>query len=542
MPARTKVPSIAPKMKKQRHSLRLKRSQVRRGVIRVAGRVAVRLRPRQRSRRRAYAAVAIFAIILGLFSYLTNPFVRFSIVVDPYQDVVTQENGAFSVQPTSDIFLRDRFFFHQLAYLKSGWHILTGKFSGGSKASASTVDEIIEQIHDLRFDPAEPFLISGDHFSVLYPRSLGIFYHTLLDPRTALDTEDWRNRQLIYLKTTAYALQVFAESDRMTTTIVPIGPKSVALMNVYAPPIDTLYSLLYALRVMQDERVLLEQYPFGRATWVDLPPLATKQAAKDLTDQYRISLRGHWERYRADVYDEQTGLIKREIRLSGTKDMAKRSSAFYDNVVFWRTAQLAMELDIIEDDQEWLDKSKQNILNTFWLKDSGYFLDDLSPESIQNKWYSSDWLIAYQTGFLNPAVEEERAMLESSVAYLQRNAMDQPFGVQYSADRRMEQLYTPVRLGAPDYGSTTIWSHWGMEYIKLLEHLSQVTGNPTYHFQATQQISAYSFNIKRYRGYPELYDSDGDFYQSRFYKSVRQTGWVVNFEQARSMVGETLQR
>jgi hypothetical protein len=511
-------------------------------VAKIAGQTVQRFRPRQRSRRRAYAAVIAFSLVLGIFSYLTNPFVRFSLVFDPYKEVLQTEQGQFGLNESDELFLRDRFFYRQLAYLKSGWYIVTGKFAGGPKASGSSVDEIIAEIHQLRFNPEEPFLISGDHFSVLYPRSLGIFYHSLLDPRTALSKEDWQNRQLIYLKTTAYALQVFAESDRLSTTVVPIGPKSVALINVYAPPVDTLYSMLYALRVMQDERVLLQQYPFG-AESVDLPQLGTKDAAAVLTQQYKTSLQQHWERYRTEVFDEQTNLIKREIRLSGTKDMAQRSSAFYDNVIFWRTAQLAMELGVIERDQEFLDKVKTTILSTFWLEESGYFLDDLSPESIQNEWYSGDWLIAYQTGFLNPAIPAEREMLERSIAYLQRNALDQPFGVQYSADQRPEQLYWPVRVGAPDYGSTSIWSNWGMEYIKLLAHLSVVTGNQTYMFQANQQISAYSYNIKRYRGYPELYDSDGDFFQQRFYKSVRQTGWVVSFEQARAMVqGLTLQR
>lgn len=505
-------------------------------LTKVAGSLGQRLRPRQKSRRRAYAIVTVFILLLGLFSYLTNPFVRFSVVVDPYNEVVQSEDGQLRLNESSELFLRDRFFHRQVAYLKSGWHIVTGKLSGGPKAKGSSVDEIIAEIHALRFNPQEPFLISGDHFSVLYPRSLGIFYHSILDPRTALDTQDWQNRQLIYLKTTAYALQVYENSDRLSTTIVPVGPKSVALMNIYAPPVDTLYSLLYALRVMQDERVLLQTYPFGSAALVDLPPLQTKQAAKELTDEYRVSLRRHWERFRLEVFDEQTQLIKREIRLAGTKDMAQRSSAFYDNVIFWRTAQLAMELEIIEKDQAFLDQLKLNILNTFWLEEEGYFLDDLSPESIQNKWYSGDWLIAYQTGFLRPDNPTEREMLERSVAHIQRNAMDQPFGVQYSTDTRPQQLYFFVRVGAPDYGSTSIWSNWGMEYTKLLAHLSQVTGNEQYLFQAAQQISAYSYNIKRYRGYPELYDSEGDFFQQRFYKSVRQTGWVVTFEQARAMV------
>jgi len=66
--------------------------------------------------------------------------------------------------------------------------------------------------------------------------------------------------------------------------------------------------------------------------------------------------------------------------------------------------------------------------------------------------------------------------------------------------------------------------------------LARETGDEVYLSEADRQLGAYAFNIKRYRGYPELYDSSGDFFKTPFYKSVRQTGWVVSYEQARELV------
>lgn len=479
-----------------------------------------------------FVFVVVFVItIVAVFSYLTNPFVRFSIVRDPLATVPLVD-GQFVVHERGDVKLRRSPVYGQIAFVKSGWHIVSSRFSGGPKAKSSTVDEIIREIHAKRFHPEEPYLISGDHFSVLYPRSLGIFYHTLMDPRTALDEKDWRDRQEIYLKTTAYALDVYSQSDRLSTTIVPIGPKSVALLNIYATPSDTLYSLLYALEVMQSGEFLEKTYPFSAPRQY---PLHTSSASAYLVETYKGSLAAHLKRHN-DLLDPETGLIKTNILLSGTKDITVREGAFYDNVVLWRTNQLAQELGVVEKNEQFLNDLKKRILDTYWLEEEGYFLEDLSEEGKRGKYYSSDWLIVLMTGFLDIQNEQERPYYTRSVEYIQRNAIDQPFGLQYHPDLRRDRQYPLVRLFAPSYGSTAIWSNWGMEYIKTLAELGRITKQPELITEARRQLEAYTFNIKRYQGYPELYDETGDFYQKFLYKSVRQTGWVVTYEQARMML------
>lgn len=496
---------------------------------------------RRRQRRMTIRVVALLlVVVVGLFSYFTNPFVKFSVVIDPYTEI-SYHDAAFDLTSNSALIVQDDAFFRSLAQVKSFWHIFSSYFAGGQKAKRTSVDQIIREIHELRFQPDQPFLISGDHFSVFYPRSLGIFYHSILDPRTALDETDWNHRQHLYLKSTAYALQVYAQSDRLSTTIVPVGPRSVALMNIYAPPSDTLYSLLYALKVMQDSSELTERYRFvplpdAQVTEAAVMSLQTASAAAQLTRDHLPDLQRHYQQYLSDVVDPATGLVRTDMYLSSTKDIVKRHSSFYDNIVLWRTKQLAMELGIIDPNLAELAALKQKILTQFWLEPEGYFLEQLEPTAMQRKDYSSDWIFAYMSGFLNPQIPEERRLLTRSVSYIQRNALDQPFGLQYSADRRDDQLYGIVRYTAPAYGSTTIWSNWGMEYIKLLADLAFETADPVYLEQADRQLAAYTFNIKRYRGYPEVYDANGDFFRTPFYKSIRRTGWVVSYEQARDMV------
>ncbi len=484
--------------------------------------------------------IGISLFFLAIFSYVTNPFVRFTLVTDPHSKIELNDEGEIIFSYDEGLILRDDPFLNQLARLKSMWHILTSRFNPPKLAQSRTVDEIITEIHDLRFDPELPYLISGDHFSVLYPRSLGIFYHTLLDSRTALSDDDWMRRQVIYAKTLAYALEVYSQSSELSTTIVPIGPRSVALFHVYAPASDTLYSLLFALERLQNQEYFQEVYPM-ETTVLDselypVKPLATQDLGLELLMTHTESLQRHFKTYMDLVYDPATGLVKKDLKLSSTKDIVWRDSAFYDNVILWKTHQLAQRLELIPKDEAFLTEYKARILKAFWIDDVGVFAEDLSDEALAEKWYSGDWLIAYQTGFLNPSDPADRVYLEKAVGYIRRNAIDQPFAMQFHPDRRPQRLYPVVRISAPDYGSTTIWSNWGMEYSKLLLRLGQETGNESYISAAERQLEAYTFNIRRYRGYPEVYNYQGEVYSTPLYRSVLRTGWVVTYEQLRAML------
>jgi hypothetical protein len=143
------------------------------------------------------------------------------------------------------------------------------------------------------------------------------------------------------------------------------------------------------------------------------------------------------------------------------------------------------------------------------------------------------------TGFLDPKDSKEKLYYIRSVDYIQKEKLDEPFGLKYQQTNRSEREYPAVRFFAPDYGGTAIWSNWGMEYIKLLTLLTQSTGDVRFVIKARQQLTEYSKRMIQYRGYPEVYFPNGNMFSNLLYKSVRQTGWVVSFEQARMMTEET---
>jgi hypothetical protein len=484
---------------------------------------------KKRIARKTAWGIGILIVLLGLWATLTNPFVKWSVIKSPFDTTI--ENGQIKLLEVNDVTVYNRRIFRRLAEVKSGWYILLSRFIGGHKTKENSLGEIIGEIHNLRFDPSEPFLISGDHFSVFYPRSLGIFYHSALDSRTALNDDDWNNRQRIYLQSTAYALEVFDKAGELSTTVVPIAPKTVSLVNVYARPSDTLYSLLYALEVLTKDDYISTVYPYG-GTQKDL---MTAPAASGLLEKYKDRLAYFLDKFESENVDSNTGLIRKDVLLSSTKDITMRSSAFYDNVIYWKTLEMASDLGVRKTDKEKLVSLKAKILEQFWYEKGGYFLEDLSEESISQKYYSSDWLIAYMTGFLDPNVVEDRTYLSRSLEYISGTGLNRPVGLPYQGESRRSRQYPLVRFMANDYGSLAIWSNWGMEYAKLLISMFETTGKKNYMDEAQFQLGEYEKRIVLYRGYPEVYDRDGKFFSKLFYKSVRRTGWVVSFEQAKAM-------
>ncbi len=472
-------------------------------------------------------------LVLALWTSITNPFSCFSIVADPNSGI--SFDGKTFILPASKnaITVKTGWVFNKLGILKQGWYVLVNKF--GIKtipAQDKDATDIISRIHHERFDPKNIYLISGEHFSVFYPRSLGIFYQSFLDPRTALSNADWYNRQILYLKSAAYALLVFSQSNDLATTIIPIGRNTVTLVNFFAPPSDTLYSIFYALSVLNGSENLTRRYPFnGKAE-----KLQTIVAAQTLIIRYKESLQKHYKKYIDEVVDRQTGLIKKNILLSSTKDSVMRQSSFYDNAILWKTMQLAQTLGIIKSDQKKLDRLKQKIISTFWLEKIGRFLDDLSEDSVKNNNYSSDWLIAYSTGMISPQNTSEIEYLKKCVAYIKKQKLDAPFPLRYQSDRREYQLYPLLKFFLPQYATTAVWPNLGMEYIKLLAALYQETKAKRYLEDAQKFIKIYEQNIVKFNGYPEVYDESGGLLSYGLYTAVARTGWVVSFEQAREMV------
>lgn len=469
----------------------------------------------------------ILLFILVCFFIVTNPTNRFTIVKNPFD--VTYSSGKFTIQKRFDIQVQ-KGFWKYIAYAKCAFHIGANVYFGSKKAKGENANEIIKEIHLYRFNSNEAYLISGDHFSVQYPRNLGVFYHCLLDSGIDSTEEDWIQRQKIYLKTIAYDLETFTQNGDVSTTIVPLGSKSAACINIYAYPSDSLYGILFGLETLlfknRDNIYHLKQ---------NQRSLYTNDAAKYLLLLYKEKLINLIDKYYSTVFDGSTGLIKKSLHLSGAKDITMRHSSFYDNVVLWKIMKLSNELNLKIFSDSIIEDYRQHIITAFWLKKEGYFIEDLSAESINNNYYSSDWLVVLFTEFISPDNKQELHYFERSVEYIQKEKIDKPFGLKYQQTDRKKRQFPLVRFFVPSYGGSSIWSFWGCEYIKLLIILYTQTNNKKYLTVADEQINSYKNNIEKYKGFPELYNDDGTMLSGLFYKSIRQTGWVINYEQAIEM-------
>lgn len=469
------------------------------------------------------------ALVSVLVTYVTNPFSRFSIVKLPFRARL-EESIVKTVDDNAKIKVRNNIFWRLFAIYQCGLYIITTRYFHSPPARSQTVDGIIRDIHALRYNPNKLLLISGDHFNGLFVRNLGVFYYPMLDTNIVSNEQDWQSRQIVYLQTVAYALGVFEKDPVPTTTIVSMGRYGATCVNFYAYPSDTVYGIFYALAALAGkEKARAFEYGTSQNS------LDTASAARSLIDVYQLTLQNLYAHYRQTAFDDESGLVRKDVHMSGAKDITRRQSAFYDNVIFWKTTELAMKLGVIDKDADFLRTLKKQILTTFWLEDEGYFLEDLSDEGMAKKYYSSDWLIVLATGFLNPNKPSELAYFERSVEYIRDQKIDQPFAIKYQQDTRAHRQFLAVRLAVASYGGDSIWSFWGMEYIKVLCRLYEVTGKRCYIEWAEDHIAAYEDNMIKNQGFPEVYDQNGKLLQTPLYRSIRQTGWVIGFEQAREM-------
>ncbi len=470
-----------------------------------------------------YVWLGITGVVIATASlfHITNPYSQFSIVDQPY--ISTVADGEITIEKQFELRAYSGWFAHNIGYLKSGFLIVQNAWFGSSPAAGNSADEIVASIHSLRFDPSKPYLISGDQFSVLYVRNLGVFYNSLLDPGTAHSQKDWENRQRIYLQSALYALDAFSNADTLATTIVPVAPRSAVLTQVHpgSLPSDSLYGMLYALQALQDEA------KYSNSTY----RLMTADATTRLVAERRTDLQRLVEIYQSQVQDPSTGMVKRGIKLASARDGVSRDSSFYDNVVLWKSLSLANDLGVAAQPSGALDDLRQRIITMYWNESAGHFADDAT-----NDGFSSDWLIALPTGFLTFDQSSDRRYLKRSVDYIRENRIDEPLPIAYTKKDQTADEPWAVRTFVSSYGRDAIWSYWGAQYITLLgqlyEHDPVLPASIQYKQEAERHILTYRQKIVETRGFPETFDNQGEFLQTPVYKSIRKTGWVVQFEQA----------
>lgn len=475
---------------------------------------------------------SITLLLTIILIYFSNPFKRLTIVKSLFLSTLDEEEEDIVIEVRGEMIVETAWYWRVFAWVKNGSHILKNAWFNAPRIPGSTWEEIAENLHELRFNPRYPFIIAGDHFSVFYPRNLGIFYYPILDPRIGFDSVDFLNREKYFSQSVAYAIEAFSKADRLSTTITPVSSRRVVLINVYAYPSDSMYGVLMGLKLMQSPDVYYDLYPFeSRRSFRH----RTAQASETLLNLYKTKLVQLYDRYIGTVYDEKTGFIKQDIAVSSMLDSKIRESAFYDNVILWKTAQLAGEFGIADVDQNWLDDYKKRILERYWDDEAGIFLEDNSDASHRDHRFASDWAIVLMTGFLHPRNLKERRYFERSVEHIWKHKLDEPFPLKMTGSPTKQKDHPLVRYCMPNYHDNTIWSNWGVQHIKVLTLLYAETNDERYLHKAEAAVSAYQENMVRFGGYPEVYDETGDMLHNPIYRSMLRIGWVIDFEHAVAM-------
>lgn len=296
---------------------------------------------------------------------------------------------------------------------------------------------------------------------MLYLRNLGVFYNSLLNPYTAHNQQDWENRQRIYLQSALYALDVFSTARDVSTTLAAFGPRSAGLTQVHPGSVasDTLYGLFYALHALQDEN------RYGKRTTFRLQ---TVTAARQLIADRRKDLKALLDIYLRQVQDSETKLIRKGLDLASARDGVVRDRSLYDNIVLWKTLELAQSLRLPGAmSKAALERMRQEIIARYWDDQEGHFKDDLSTKRALGN-YSSDWLIALPTGFLQFSRTPDLQFLKRTVAFMREQKIDVPFPIKYQATNEDIDAPWAVRTFVPNYGGDAIWSYWGRSTSRCL--------------------------------------------------------------------------
>lgn len=463
--------------------------------------------------------VVICVLMVHIYLHATNPYASFNMVQQLYTTSIV--DGKIYINNHFNVKVHDSKLADYIGYYKSGFLITQNTFLPYPKPSKNNPQAVIDDIHRLRFDPDKPYLISGNQFSVLYVRNLGVFYNSLLDPSTARSQQDWENRQRIYLHSALYALDAFSAAGDIKTTIVPLSPHSVALTQVHPGSIasDSLYGLFYALDKLATPNTS-GQYS-----------VQTVEATERLLKNRHQDIANLVSTYIKQVQDPDTKLIKRHIDLASARDGITRDSSFYDNIVLWKTLSLAQKFGATSQSEQDIASLKQKILDTYWDERQGIFCDEY-PEVARQCEFSSDWLLANPTGFLDINNQSDQTKLKRIIDYTRTHKLAEPLPISYSVDAEPKDVPFFVKKAVPTYGGDAIWSYWGAEYMTLLGNMHGLTGDVSYRNDLAKYIAEYDKKIVQYGGYPETFDKQGNMLRTGFYKSILETGWVVQYEKA----------
>ncbi|MBI2548446.1 hypothetical protein HYW21_03780 [Candidatus Woesearchaeota archaeon] len=341
----------------------------------------------------------------------------------------------------------------------------------GMTSFQGSAESICKQIIEACWDEQQQYfkVSATGHFQEFYTRDFG----WCVDALHALGyTSEVR-------KTLRYALTRFTHANRITVAITPRGKPFD--FPEFAP--DSLAYLLRCLRVLQDI---------------------------DLMKAHQSLINAEIQRYYQKVIDPTTGLVRRDRTFSAMKDHALRQGSCYNTCMVGMLSKEINALNELLKKKVFVNPFEQydyvSILKKYYWTGS-FFRDDCSD----NLYVASD---AQLFPFWAEIIED-KTMLTSCMYAIQREKLDQPVPLKYTAQHQGTlRWYNYLASG---YQANSIWSMLGMMYCQILAKIDKE--------KAQEHLLQYEQLITKHHNFLEVYNHDGNPFRRFFYATDESMLW-----------------
>ncbi|MGM0609176.1 MAG: hypothetical protein ACQESP_12265 [Candidatus Muiribacteriota bacterium] len=322
------------------------------------------------------------------------------------------------------------------------------------------------------------FIVSEGHFKQFYSRDFGIF----IEPLIKLG---WKKE---CFSTLDYALKVFSENNKITTTISEDEP-----VDFFDYAVDSLPFILRTIRIC-----LENGYP-------------EKKIIK-----YKKFITLKIKEYKLKVYDEKTKLVKPNKYFSSARDHYKRKSSSYDNSAMIGAMEEINKINKIMgyrlfekniNIKESKNEFKKNLFN------GKYFYADLDKK----KHITSDANIFpfYWNIFNN------KKMINSCYKSIRQEKLDNKIPIKYSEKRDKKKELKIPEFFAPNYEGNTYWPHIGYCYLETFGKIDKKN--------LKRNIKNIINLMKTHNNFLEVYKKNTEPYKSLFYTADSNMIWCSGY-------------
>ena len=231
--------------------------------------------------------------------------------------------------------------------------------------------------------------------------------------------------------------------------------------------------------------------------------------AKELVEEYKDFLNERLRFFYSEVFDIQTGLVRKEKHFSSIKDHYVRQSSCYDNIMVAMLSKDASALGLTNPFAGY--NFARHIKEVFWT--GTYFLDDLS-----GKYHvaSDANIFPFWCGIFT-----EKDMLGSAIQEMQNSELDKPFPAKYTQKRIKEQEIRLPSFFASNYEGNSIWTHLGFCFIDIVMQFDKKI--------AQTYIKEHAKVIEKHKNVLEVFNPDGTPYKRLFYVRDESMLWAAKF-------------